>query len=259
MEWFEGFFDELAMAYWDAVTASQTEDDLAFVARALPGPARRDILDVPCGSGRHAVALARAGHRVTAVDLEPRNVNAVREAAADGELPLVAHCADMRDLPWRSAFDGVLHLGSSFGYFDRDGVRRLFDSVARALRPAGAFVLDTGSVAEVLLPALRPRIEQFVAGIEVTIDNDYDPGTSRLTSRYVFLRDGARHERTATQFVFTTGEVVDLLERAGLHTLEMAGGDGGPFSLGARRLLLIARRGRDPVAPTLAEPAPPSP
>jgi SAM-dependent methyltransferase len=52
------------------------------------------ILDVGAGSGRVTLELARAGHRVTALDLDPSLLGALRNRA--GELPVETICADAR-------------------------------------------------------------------------------------------------------------------------------------------------------------------
>jgi SAM-dependent methyltransferase len=62
------------------------------LAERLDGP----ILDIGSGSGRVTLALARAGHAVTAVDREPALLDALRERAAGLEVQTV--CADARSL-----------------------------------------------------------------------------------------------------------------------------------------------------------------
>ncbi len=52
------------------------------------------VLDVGAGSGRVALELARAGHSVTALDLDAELLAALRERAAD--MPVVTVCADAR-------------------------------------------------------------------------------------------------------------------------------------------------------------------
>lgn len=109
-------------------------------------PRRASVLDLGCGDGRNALPLARAGHRVTAVDtsvaaLESLRRAALREAAgADPGAPLgmqLIH-ADLADMGPLSAhgYDliiahGILHL---LALPDRD---RLIDRMRRQTRPGG--------------------------------------------------------------------------------------------------------------------------
>jgi SAM-dependent methyltransferase len=64
-----------------------------------PGPARSRILDVGAGTGRVALDLARAGHGVTALELRPALLDALRSRA--GQLDVQAEQADARDFELR--------------------------------------------------------------------------------------------------------------------------------------------------------------
>jgi SAM-dependent methyltransferase len=59
------------------IAPEQTEREAAFVAGWLPRPAFTSVLDVCCGTGRHARALASCGYSVTGVDA---NAAALAEA-----------------------------------------------------------------------------------------------------------------------------------------------------------------------------------
>jgi len=69
-EWFTTFFDGAYVAQLrEEKPPAQTRREVDFLLRALrPAPGSR-ILDIPCGYGRHAAALARRGFRVVGVDL----------------------------------------------------------------------------------------------------------------------------------------------------------------------------------------------
>src|SRR5262249_17730629 len=66
--WYESFFSPLALEFWRAVVPPEvTEAEVAFVERALGLKGSGRLLDLPCGHGRHALALARRGYQVTGV------------------------------------------------------------------------------------------------------------------------------------------------------------------------------------------------
>jgi SAM-dependent methyltransferase len=84
---------------WHDLECGAYEADLSLwgeLARTLAGGARPSwILDIGAGAGRVALALARAGHRVTALDLDPALLDALRQRA--GHLGVETAWADARD------------------------------------------------------------------------------------------------------------------------------------------------------------------
>jgi SAM-dependent methyltransferase len=65
-----------------------------LAARAAAGRRRARVLDIGAGTGRVAIPLARAGHRVTALDIDARLLEALAERAAGSSIETV--CADAR-------------------------------------------------------------------------------------------------------------------------------------------------------------------
>lgn len=105
-------------------------ESLAFVTQWLAPGAR--VLEVGCGAGDLAAALAAAGHRVVAIDAHPERV---AEARARGVDARVAVFPDFRD----DVFDAVLFTHSLHHVHDLAG------AVSRAresLRPGGALVIE---------------------------------------------------------------------------------------------------------------------
>jgi len=93
-----------------------------------------EVLDLACGEGRHARALAARGHRVTAVD---RNREAL--AALAGVAAVSTLHADLEDgSPWPLAgrrFDGIVVTN----YLHRP----LFRDLIEALAPGGVLIYET--------------------------------------------------------------------------------------------------------------------
>lgn len=73
--------------------------------RELADERRGPILDVGAGSGRVALDLARRGHRVTALDLDPELLGALRERADGVQVQTV--CADARSFQLEQQDFGV--------------------------------------------------------------------------------------------------------------------------------------------------------
>ena len=97
-DWFVSFHQGLAARFWRAAGAAMLDADLARVLRVLDLPPGAAVLDAPCGDGRIALGLARAGHRVTGVDIAPAEVERATAAAAAGPRRALP-AGDLRALP----------------------------------------------------------------------------------------------------------------------------------------------------------------
>jgi len=119
-----------------------TEQEVAFLAGVLGLEAGQRVLDVGCGPGRHAHALARRGIEVVGVDLSPRFVELARAGAPAGA---TFECLDARRLPYESEFDAALSLcQGAFGLVPgEDG--DVLAGIARALRSGGRLALSAFS------------------------------------------------------------------------------------------------------------------
>ncbi|MBA3864892.1 MAG: class I SAM-dependent methyltransferase [Solirubrobacterales bacterium] len=90
-----------AKAIWHDVECGSYSADLPLweeLARAGGGP----VLDLGCGTGRVALHLARRGHRVVGIDLEPALIESLRERGRG--LPLEGVVADARDFRLEDEF-----------------------------------------------------------------------------------------------------------------------------------------------------------
>lgn len=116
--------------------------DLDFVRRHCRPPGR--LIDLGCGTGRLALAMARDGHKVVAVDLSPAMLRVLGENAAAAGLPIERAQANLVDLSCFAdgSFDHAACLFSTLGLIAGQGNRRNFlRHVHRLLRPGGTLVV----------------------------------------------------------------------------------------------------------------------
>ncbi len=243
-DWWQSFFHGLAVDLWlAAATEDLSRPECDFLERSLrlaPGAA---VLDVPCGAGRHAIELAARGYRVTGVDFSDSFLLVARERAAARGAHVQWHQRDMRDLPWASEFDAAFCFGNSFAYLDDAGNEAFLAAVARALRPGGRFALDTGIVAESVLPTLESSRSYEADGITMHIENRYDHAAARLETTYTFTRGAQTERRAGSQRVYGYKQLCELMSAAGFCEFEGFGGpDGSPYALGSQRLFLTATK-----------------
>ena len=144
--WFEPVADHLGAAYLRYSFTKGTEQEVAFLLDELGLEPGMRVLDVGCGPGRHAAALADRGLDVVGIDLSWRFV-----AIAAGGSGAFSQ-ADARQIPVRSAaFDLALSLcQGAFGLLGGPGSEvdedlDVLREMARAVRPGGRVVLSAFS------------------------------------------------------------------------------------------------------------------
>jgi SAM-dependent methyltransferase len=242
--WWSDFFRGVVVESWRrALPPEHTKAEAAFLDRALGLRSGARVLDVPCGHGRLALELAARGAIVAGFDISEDAIALARADAAARGVDVRFEVRDMRDIPFETELDAAFCFGNSFGYLDDEGNALFLERVARALKPGGRFALDTGYVAESLLPSLEPRSWYEMGDLTCLAARAYDPLRARLEVEYRFIRDGEVDVRNASSRVYTCLEVVRLLERAGFRDVECFGSiDCRRYELGSPSLIATAAR-----------------
>jgi SAM-dependent methyltransferase len=233
--WFNEVAAFIGPAYLRNAFTKGTEQEVEFLVDALELAPGMRVLDVGCGPGRHALALARRGFDVVGVDHSPEFVALAREAAAADELTATFEELDVRDLAYDSEFDAAICLcQGGFGLLGGRDEPDVFARIARALQPGGGLALSAFSAAF----ALR----HLEAGEE------FDPATGVLhETATVRDPDGREEEFELWTTCFTARELELLARGAGLgldavHGVTPGGYAARPPTLDHHELLLLARR-----------------
>jgi 2-polyprenyl-3-methyl-5-hydroxy-6-metoxy-1,4-benzoquinol methylase len=229
----------------EAVERSRTEAQAQFevmtVESLLDCPHGGAILDVPCGAGRLALALAARGYQVTGVDNQPALLASAGRLADERGVRLTLDQRDMRDLPWEDTFDGALCFWESFGYFDDADNLDFLRAVAGTLKPGGRFVFDT-QIAETLFPKLHVNRDWVQVGdIRVLEERTYDPATALWRRDWTLIRGDRVETPSITIRIYTYRQLSELLSEAGFSAIKAYSFlSQMPFKLSAQRLLMVA-------------------
>lgn len=127
--------------YWRGNTPWDTQitppEVIQFIAETPPGRA----LDLGCGTGTNAIALARGGWQVTGVDYVPQAISKARDKAAKEGVAVEFHLASVTDL---SVLTGTytygLDIGCLFG-LNADDRRRYAAGLSRLLATDALYML----------------------------------------------------------------------------------------------------------------------
>lgn len=251
MHWFED------AEFWD-LTASYIFPESRLRAGseeidAIDGLLRREagvgfdagarVLDVPCGPGRHSVALAGRGCIVTGFDLTEAHLKEAETAASEAGVSLSLHQGDMYKTEFGGPFDIALNLFTSLGYTcdEADDIRFL-RSVYDSLRPGGSLVVDSLGK-EVLARILEP-VRYFTAGgwvakSTVTIEESWR--VARTTME--LTRDGEDRTVEFRHLIYGASDLIRVMGAAGFDVSVFGGYDGCAYDNEALRLVAIGRRG----------------
>jgi len=199
-----------------------------------------DILDLPCGPGRHSLPLARVGHRVVAVDCTARYLDAIVERR-EPEMSLEVVQADMREFVREDAFDLALNLYTSFGYFeDIEDDRRVLSNLRRSVRAGGSLVMDLMS-REIMERAFAPARERPVSGGTLREESSLSEH-GWMQSTWTLVRDGQTHAFDMSLRLYTAEQLGQALRDAGFEDVRVFGGfDRRPWDGDSARLVVVGR------------------
>jgi ubiquinone/menaquinone biosynthesis C-methylase UbiE len=243
-ETWDAFFSDFYLRAYAGAAHDATAEEQALGAARLAGVTEAaELLDVPCGFGRHAIPLAAAGHRVTGVDRSgPLLEEARRRAGNARRLKFVR--ADYRDLPFADAsFDAAINLFSSLGYLGDEEDTKALAEIGRVLRPGGRLVIETMH-RDLIVHSFRERDWQLLGEGRMLLEQrTFEPiaGVAQSTQTLVEA-SGERESRTFSVRLYTVTELLAMLARAGFTDARCyADLDGGAFAIDTR-LVISAQR-----------------
>jgi SAM-dependent methyltransferase len=233
-QWYESLFENYAGKYDNEPFTQGTAGECDFIEAELDHDKSPEILDVGCGTGRHAIELTLRGYSVTGIDLSESQLKRAREkATALGlDIPFVQH--DARKLPFSEAFGAAIMLcEGGFPLMETDEMNfEILAGVARALKPGSKFIFTTLNG---LFPLFHSVNEFHAAGAKegnATYDStNFDLMTFRDYNITTFEDDdGAVEELACNERYYVPSEITWLLKSLGFNKIEIFGARLGAFS-----------------------------
>jgi SAM-dependent methyltransferase len=233
---------------YDEIYATKPYAEEAHFVHELAGAPGGRLLDVACGTGRHALAFADLGYEVTATDLNDELLDVGRAAAGDRVRFEQGDMTDL-DVPG-SPFDLVTCLFDSIGYAQAN------DRVVAALRSLGRHAGEDGTIVVEFLhaPAIvrgadprRVRTFSLPDGRELTRVSETRLDVERMLMhvRYDLSLDGEQFSETQVNRSFSVPEMRLLAENAGLDVRVLVPAyQQGEIGLDTFHVLLVTGGGR---------------
>ncbi len=213
----------------------------------------RTVLDLGCGTGRHAINLAHLGYDVVGVD---PSVDMIRraEANAAGQPGVRFRPAGFGELAQRlgGPFDALICLGNTLPHaLGEEGLAKALRDIAGVLRPGGVLVVQQLNYDRILAHGQRfLGLSQGEAdGAEYLFFRFYDYAPGVLTFNVVIMRRDAQgdwqHRVEATQLQpILSSQLLAKLAAAGFGTPQLFGSYGAePYrALASNDLIVVAQR-----------------
>jgi len=243
--WWEEFFDDDYLRTVRPPKQEQVVRQCNFLEYSLGLQKGATILDVGCGLGLQAVELAARGYVVVGLDLSLPMLSRAADEAQDREIKMNFLHGDMREMTFDGAFDAVLCVGTTFGYFDDDTNRLVLERMKRALKPRGLLMLDV--VNRDFVVQGQPNLVWFEGdGCICMEETQFNYITSRLhVKRTVILEDGRQRENEYSIRLYPLHEVGQVMHQMGFRVAEVSGMEATPgvyFGATSPRLIILAEK-----------------
>lgn len=239
---------------YDLEYDAQIDDVMHYVR--LAGEFGAPVLELGCGNGRITLPLARTGHLVHGVDIEPRML-ADLHRKLEQESNAVARRVTVAQHDFREPVSGrkfplvILPFNAIHHCTSHREVMALFDGVRQSLADGGRFALDMYLPDPTLYardPEQRFEPRDFVdprdgQRIRSWESGRYDPLTQVHTVRYIYRReDGSEYDASIHLRMFYPQEFRALLDWAGFEIVAEAGDfHGAPLQADSLKWVLVMR------------------
>lgn len=210
----------------------RTMRECDMVERLLSLQPGQNILDCPCGYGRHTLELAKRGYCVDGVDLCDAFLDEARSQIVNMDINGEArfHNGDMRDLPVDGGgFDACINMFLSFGFFSDAENIKVLKQFRRVLKPGGRLLIHTDVNPDRAIAGIySDRYERnLTTPGKLIIDEHYDPQTALLEGVWKIERDDKSiTSPTYAIRIYTHTELVERLCMAGFEHVSIYDGEG---------------------------------
>jgi len=120
------------------------------------------VLDLGCGTGGHALILAKRGYKMTGADLSPQMIKLAKVRAKKKKIKIDFIQGDIRKINLKKKFDAVISMFAVIGYLtSKKDLISTFKKVGNHLEKDGLFTFDCWSGSAVLRQRPEKRIKIF--------------------------------------------------------------------------------------------------
>ncbi|MDD4956017.1 MAG: class I SAM-dependent methyltransferase [Candidatus Omnitrophica bacterium] len=233
-QWYESLFENYAHKYDKECFVQGTVGECDFIEQEISRDKSLKIIDIGCGTGRHAIELTKRGYNVTGVDLSEDQIKRAKEKAQEAGLAIDFQTQDARDLPFEGEFDlAIMLCEGGFSLMETDKMNfAILKSAARALNDHGKFIFTTLNGLFPLFHSVKEFYESAQKeGQSQCKDCSFDLMTFRDHNTVVFEDDsGNKRELKCNERYYVPSEITWLLKTLGFKKIDIFGAKLGAYS-----------------------------
>lgn len=239
--YFDGYYKEVWRA---AIPDELTVKEVDFMLQYFNLKPGDKVLDIMCGYGRHALALARKEISVTAVDNLPDYINDVKKNAEKEHLPVTTVEKDIIHYETKDSFDLVICMGNSLNFFNAEDTVKLMSAVSSHLKLGGHFLINSWSLNEIVAKNFIERSWKEVAGFKFLTENKFLFHPTRIEIIHTIISpEGKFENKTGIDYIFSISEIEMMLNKSGLILKEIYSIPGKKkFTIGEPRAYIVAEK-----------------
>jgi len=243
--WWEDLFNDDYMRAAERIEDDQIAREVDFIENSLGVERGATVLDLACGTGRHAAELAKRGYEIVGFDLSLAMLARAGDEAQQRQAKLNLVQGDMREMTFEQQFDGVYCWNTSFGYFDEEKNDDVISRIHSALKSGGQLLLDV--VNRDYAVRHSPSLAWFEGDGCVCMDEmNIDFITSRMrVKRTMMLDDGRSREIEYSMRVYSLHELGKILHDHHFKVTDVTGRIATPgvfFGAESARTIVLAEK-----------------
>lgn len=219
------FYEEISK-YYDYIFPTG-KAQIKFLSKFIGEP-RKDVLDIACGTGGYSIELAKLGHKLTAVDLDEKMIEELKNKAVEGNLQINAFCENMLELSdnIKSQYDLAFCIGNSLVHLEgEEEIEKFFKEMKCILKEDGKLVIQIINYDRVLSQNITslPNIENHEVGLEFKRIYNYNENLNKVFFKTILKVDGKEIENEIPLHPLMAEDMEKLLKKAGFNELKLYG------------------------------------
>ena len=250
-QWYEALFTDYAEKYDQEIFTQGTVAEVDFIESEIKYDKSLKIIDIGCGTGRHAIELARRGYVVTGLDLSDSQLARARKKAAAAGVKVTFLKRDGRDFRFEEPFDVAIMLcEGAFSLMETDAMNfQILANARQALKPGGLFIFSCLNALFPLYHSVQNFINENSVNELTSVTNNFDPMTFRDFSTVTVVDDhGVEKTLNCNERYYAPVEITWLLQSLKFSTVDIFGCDTGDFRRGRKltsndfEMLVVAKK-----------------